>query len=328
MAANYPDMIKTRTSVDWDFFSVVPEIAHHHGIKAYLYVSIFDEGFPLAPPEVRATSYHNAMHGQHITWQSEFSQQHPEFALVDQSGVKRQWGVLCLAYPEVRAQFRKRFGRWLRRGDWDGLFVCLRSQSKPAEFADQYGFNSPVLQDYLERHGVDILEEDFDLGSWRDLRGEYLNRTIEDLRDMTDALGVRLALGLPRGDILGPPLDNRTLDWRSWVQRGFVDELVINQNSSRCPSMWHDLWPMHRGVGYLQNYLDSFNLPPIIKHLNKDYAPVFEGSQVRLYIARQWDHRSSEEEQILVNHPTVSGLVFSSFRFDNPAAVSRGDWVA
>ena len=45
------------------------------------------------------------MHCQHTSWQSDFSSNHPEFTVVDKTGKNRQWGVLCLAYPQVRKYF-------------------------------------------------------------------------------------------------------------------------------------------------------------------------------------------------------------------------------
>jgi hypothetical protein len=139
-------------------------------------------------------------------------------------------------------------------------------------------------------------------------------------------LDVQLAVGVPRGDILGPPMGNITLYWRDWVKRGIIDELVINQNSSQCPSMWHQLWPMHRGYGYIQNYLDGYNMPPLLDHLNSVYELVFRDHPVDLYVARQWGARSEEEESRLLTQPIVKGLVFSSFRLDNPGPVARGNW--
>ncbi|MBC8507856.1 MAG: hypothetical protein ISR58_18910 [Anaerolineales bacterium] len=328
-AEDYPQTIERRSDIDWNFLRQVPELAYDHGMKAYLYVSIFDEGFPLDPPGVRAVSYHNAMHAQHITWQSDFSRRHPNFALVDRTGEIRQWGVLSLAYPQVREHYRRRFRVWLESGDWDGLFVCTRSQSRPAEFADQFGFNEPVRQDYLKRFGRDIRTEDFDLKLLCDLRGEYLTLFLSELREMTVDLDVRLTLGMPRGDVLGPPLGNLTLAWREWLNLGLVDELIINQNSSVCPSMWHDLWPMHRGYGYAQNYLDGYNLPPLLEHLSETYtSAISRNGKTELFVARQWDERSETEEQALLTHPVVSGLVYSTFRHDNPKAVKRGDWAA
>ena len=315
-------------TLGWNFFQVVPRLAHSFGMKAYLYVSLFDEGWPLPPKRIREVSYHNAMHFQHISWQSSFSREHSEYTLVDRIGELRQWGVLCLAYPEVRSHFCSRFMNLLQNTEFDGLFLCLRSQSRPADFADQFGFNEPVRRDYLDRYGRDICSEDFDLQAWRELLGEYLTTFLSELREDLSQRGLRLAVGAPRGDVLGPPLGNTTLQWRSWVKRGIVDELVINQNSSQCPSMWHQLWPMHRGYGYLQNYLDGYNMPPLSDHLSVDYEAVFKDQSAGLYVARQWDERSEVEEKELLSYPVVDGLVYSSFRFDNPAPVSRGDWRA
>jgi hypothetical protein len=315
-------------NLGWNFFEVVPHLAHSLSMKAYLYVSLFDEGWPLLPKRIREVSYHNDMHFQHTSWQSKFSRENPQYALTDRSGQQRQWGVLCLAYPEVRAHFCNRFINFLEETEFAGLFVCLRSQSRPADFADQFGFNEPVRQDYLARYGRDICSEDFDLQLWRDLLGEYLTAFLSELRDGLNGLGVGLSLGVPRGNVLGPPMGNTTLKWHDWVKRGLIDKLVINQNSSQCPSMWHQLWPMHRGYGYLQNYLNGYNMPPLMDHLSSVYKSIFKDQPVDLYVARQWDERSEVEERKLLSHPAVKGLVLGSFRFDNPGPVAKGDWKA
>jgi len=315
-------------NLGWNFFQVVPHLAHSFEMKSYLYVSLFDEGWPLPPKRIREVSYHNAMHFQHTSWQSKFSRESPEYALTDRSGQQRQWGVLCLAYPEVRSHFCSRFMNFLQNTEFEGLFVCLRSQSRPADFADQFGFNEPVRRDYLARYGRDICAEDFDLQKWRDLLGGYLTIFLAELRQALTHKGMRLAVGVARGDVLGPPLGNTTVEWRDWVKREIIDELVINQNSSQCPSMWHQLWPMHRGYGYLQNYLDGYNMPPLLEHLESDYEPVFRDLPADLCVARQWNERSEVEERSILAQPAVEGLVFSSFRFDNPGPLSRGDWMA
>ena len=91
-------------------------------------------------------------------------------------------GVLCLAYPQVRKHLIDRYRRLLQLGDFDGLFVCLRSQSKPAAFADQFGYNEPVRRDVLSRYGVDIRQDDIDRKQWRKLLGEYLTCFLIELR--------------------------------------------------------------------------------------------------------------------------------------------------
>ncbi len=330
VARNHPRTIAQRVeSIKWNPLKMVPDLAHELGLESYLYVSIFDEGHALAPKGVREVSYHNAMHGQHIAWQSDFSRAHPEYAVMDRAGRDRQWGVLCLGFPEVRAHFCKRFERLINDSDFDGLFICTRTQSRPADYADQFGFNEPIRQEFLNRHGRDICKEDFDLNRWRDLQGEYLTLFLKDLRSILEPKGLKLAIGTARGGILGPPMGNVTLEWRSWAKNRVVDELIINQDSCHCPSMWHRLWPMHRGYGYIQNYDDGLNMRSILEDLDEIYAPYFSsGGPLRLFVARQWDDRSASEESKLLDHDAVHGLVFSSFRFDNPEAVKRGNWVA
>ena len=275
--------------ITWDEFAVVPRLTRAAGLTSLLYVSIFDEGWPLASPEVRAVSHHNAMHGKEVAWQSRFSAEHPEFLEVDRAG-QRRFGVLSLAFPEVRAHFVDRFAAWMKASDFDGLFVCLRSQSKPADQADQF-----------------------------EQRGEFLTLFLRELRQTTNALDKTLSVGVPRGDVIGPPLGNMSLEWRQWVRDDLIDALVINQNSSQCPSMWHQLWPMHRGVGYAP-------LPPLLEHIVHEYSPVMKDARAKLYVARQWDSRDEAVEEQLLAIPGVAGLVFSSFRHDNRAAIARNDW--
>jgi hypothetical protein len=319
--ANKPDF-------NWDDFEAVPEMALKHDMQVFLYVTLFDEGWRLLPKKVRGVSYHNKMHCQHVSWQSDFSRQNPQYAVADRALRNHQWGVLCLGYPEVRKHFIRRYLRLLRKGNFDGLFVCLRSQSRPADYADQYGFNDPVSKGYLKRYGVDIRTEDFDLQQWRDLFGEYLTRFLKELRKALSTEQMSLAVGIPRGSIIGPPMGNTALQWPKWVREGIIDQLIIDQNSSQCPSMWHELWPMHRGYGYLQNYLNGRGMSSLEEDIVNTYALIADGTNTKLYLARQWQQRSETKEKELLQIPSVEGLVFSSFRHDNPGPISRNKWFA
>ena len=315
--------------IEWDDFAVVPEVAREMGMDSFLYVPIFDEGRPLASAEERAVSHHNAGHGRERAWQSNFTAEHPEYLMADRAGTRYQWGVPCLAYPEVREHLCNRFTKLLEGYEFDGLFVCFRSQSRPADFADEFGFNEPVREEYMRRYRRDILTEDFDVQLWRDLLGEYLTAFVADLREATRRSGHKLSIGCPRGDVIGPPLGNATLRWREWVERGLVDELVINQSSSQCPSLWIQLWPMHRGYGYTQNYIDGRAMGPLMEQLTDEYGPAFDGKPSDLYVARQWASRSESEERELLTHSAVKGLTYSAFRHDNADLVAShtGEWV-
>ena len=312
----------------WDDLQIVPHLACEAGIAPWLYVPVFDEGWPLATPAVRAVSYHNAMHAQHVAWQSELTRRHRDWLAVDRSGRRRQMGVVSLAYPEARRAFVERWLTLIAPTRFEGLFVCLRSQSKPADQADEFGFNEPAVADFHARSGVDVRRQPFDLQEWREHLGGYLTTLLVELREALAREGRALGVGAPRGDVLGPPLGNATLHWRDWVRGRVIDQLVVAQNSSQCPSMWHQLWPMHRGTGYTQNYLDGSNLPPLSEHLASTYAPVIAEGQAKLFVARQWSDRDDAIERELSASPGVEGLVFSSFRHDNPGAIARGDWRA
>jgi hypothetical protein len=319
--ANKPD-------IKWNDLEVVPEMARKQGMQVFLYVTLFDEGWPLLPKKVRGVSYHNKMHCQHVSWQSDFSRQNPQYAVADRTLAKHQWGVLCLGYPAVRKHMIRRYLRLLKKGKFEGLFVCLRSQSKPTDYADQYGFNDPIYQEYQKRYGIDIKTEDFDLQLWRDLQGDYLTCFLQELSKALNEMGARLSVGVPRGSVIGPPMGNTTLQWPIWVREGIIDQLIIDQNSSQCPSMWHQLWPMHRGYGYLQNYLTGQGMNLLEEDIVKTYAPVFNRKNTKLYVARQWQQRSEKKEKELLQIPNVEGLVFSSFRHDNPVPIRRNNWTA
>jgi len=312
-------------ALPFDERTVVPERVHAAGLEPWLYVTLFDQGRPLPGPEERRVSYHNAEHGRDVAWQSDFCRDHPEWLVADRDRTP-QWGVFCLAYPDVRRHFIDEYLDLLRGTGFDGLFVCLRSQSKPPDHADRFGFNPPVLADYEAETGCRFDADTFDRDTWRRLFGGYLTRFLVELRQETRKIGVKLGVGAPNGDVIGPPLGNWPLEWRHWVSDDIIDQLVVGQNSSRCPSMWLDLWPMHRGNGYRQNYLDGSGMPPLPEQLAGDYGPAFAGRAVDLYVARQWRLRDRREEAEILSTPGVSGLVFSSFRHDNPGPLERGDW--
>ena len=61
---------------------------------------------------------------------------HLEFVLTDRNGEIRQWGVLCLAYPEARKYLIDKFISILKGYDFDGIFLCFRTEAKPPDDVD------------------------------------------------------------------------------------------------------------------------------------------------------------------------------------------------
>ncbi len=139
--------------------------------------------------------------------------------------------------------------------------------------------------------------------------------------------GLPLIVGIPRSHYLGPPVGNHYLDWRGWLAEQIVDGLVIDQVAAVCPSTWLTMWPRHQGYGYLENHFEPFGTrPPLEADVAVTWAPACQAHGVPLYIARMWKERDPAMEAHLQQIPGVSGLVFSSFRYDNPEVCRRALW--
>ena len=177
-------------ALPFDERSVVPDRAHTAGFEAWLYVTLLDQGRPLPEPAERQVSYHNAEHGRDVAWQSDFCRDHSEWLIIDRDGAP-QWDVFCLAYPEVRRHFIDEYIGLLHDTGFDGLFLCLRSQSKPPDHADQFGFNRPVLADYMAETDDEFDLETFDRVAWRKLHGAYLSQFLIELREEMQKIRVR-----------------------------------------------------------------------------------------------------------------------------------------
>jgi len=247
----------------FDPYEAACQSAHELGLAIYGYATIFDEG---SPPEI--------LYGDRtpFPWQSHFTIEHPEYLVVDREGEKRQHGVMEYAYPEVRAYKLRELTDFLDAYDYDGIYLCTRTHSRPADHADQFGFGEPVVRAYRERYGTDIRTEDFDVEAWRALRGEFLTQFLREVRAELSRRGKKLAIGVPQGDLLGPPYGNMKLDWQTWVREKLVDRLVVGVYSGD----WH--YPSMRGKdrerGYLASGHERWGLPPVHEALEKIYRPL------------------------------------------------------
>lgn len=247
--------------------------SHDLGMRIHAYLTLFDEG---SPPSI--------LYGDNapFPWQSKFTIEHPEFLVCDRSGENRQYGVMEYAYPEVRRYKIGQILAFLEKYDMDGVYICTRSHSRPADAADQYGFNDPVVTAFRERHGVDIRTQEFDLQAWRDLRGEGLTLFFRELRAALKPLNKRISVGVPRLDIVGPPYGNMTLAWRHWVEEGLIDELVVGVNSGN----FH--YPSMKGKdkerGYLASGDEGFGLRPLEQDVNEVYGPLCREHKVALLL--------------------------------------------
>lgn len=253
------------------------DTVHAAGGTIYAYETLFDEGSPAS-----------VLYGDTapFPWQSRFTIEHPEFLVTDRAGTGHQWGVLEYAWPEVRRFMIARFVKFLDDYPYDGIYLCTRTHSPPASRADEYGYGAPIVAEFQRRYGVDLRTEAFDPRAWEALRGEYLTEFLRELSAVLHARGKRLAIGIPFGDVLGPPYGHLALDWPTWVRDRLIDELVVGVQTGN----WH--YPSLRGHdrsrGYRLSADEGWGLPDEATELAERYGPACRAAGVVL--RRWWGH--------------------------------------
>ncbi len=224
-----------QTLAEFPVLKTLLAAAEREGIEVWAwYPTIYSNGAPPTGP------------GFTTAWlyENKFGTDHPEVLSVDRAGNK-QFMVWEYAYPEARAAKVSEFVQFAKDYGFKRFVACLRTeaaQNQPApKHADQFGFNAPVVAEMKRRHGIDILTDPrfdysqpkFDgrdpmLENWRKLRGEYLTQFYRELRQGLNAVDpkIQIAVQIP-GDRAGTCLGNWPLDWRTWIDEGLVNELVV-----------------------------------------------------------------------------------------------------
>lgn len=256
---------------------VAVKAIHDQGMKVDMWLTIFDEGCP-----------EHVLYGDSdfFSWQSDFTRENPQFLSADRSLTANQrkyhWGVMEYAYPEVREYMLRVIRAFADPLDFDGVFLSVRTHSPPAEHADQFGYNEPIVKEYQRRHGRNILQASFDLEKWRELRGEYLTQFLVEVKEHLKKKGQTLSIGVAQGDHIGPPFGNMKLQWRRWISEGIIDSLVvghITNERARYPNR------TQRAMGYIQNQEEDMGLPPIEDAVRQSYGPLCDRFGAGLYLA-------------------------------------------
>ena len=222
----------------FDYFEAAQAAAQRTGLEFWAYhPHIYSDG---APPEAGVDGP-----GRMVPWSyvSKVLMEHPEIVSVDRRGIK-YWMVPEYAYPEARKAKVAEFVYMARTYGIKHFIANMRSEvsqlQDPADKADRYGFNQPIVEEMRRRHGVDLLTDprfdvdapSFDLHDpllqkWRDLRGEYLTQLFRELRAALRGVDPEITLAITlAGECIGPPLGNWRTDWRTWVDEGIVDALI------------------------------------------------------------------------------------------------------
>ena len=217
-----------RVMAQIDPLAACAEFAHKHGMQVYAWVTIFDSMY-------YATS-------------DEFFRAHPEYTWVSKDGSKHIPGVPCYAYPEVRAH-RLAQMKELVSYDVDGLILSVRSHSPwPGrksgggnEGARGYGFNEPVVAEYVRRFGRDPKQAEPDsLAELRfvQLKADFLTQFLREVKGVTGAAGRKLVLNTSAS--ISDPVRAcwMYVDADTLVREQIIDELCLMSSSSADLNHW------------------------------------------------------------------------------------------
>ncbi len=179
---------------------------------------------------------------------TEFFQRHPEYTWVSKDGAKRVPGVPCYAYPEVR-RYRIDQIKELVAYDVDGIFLSDRSHSPwPGrnagggnEGARGYGFNEPVVAEYLRRYGKDprtVEPDSLDELRFVQLKGDFLTEFLREAKAVTSAAGKKLVMTTDQ-QIADPTRATwMYVDAETLARERILDELCIRSAANASLDHW------------------------------------------------------------------------------------------
>lgn len=174
---------------------------------------------------------------------------HPEYCLWDRARITYMTGIIEYGNPEVRKEYVRRFEEMFK-GPWrqyTGIFTHTFIENMEAHYTDQYIYSDYAVADFKRRYGVDVRTQDFDLGKYYAMRGEYITEYLRELRPVFKKHGKKLAFALNSENMEWPQLwlagtsiwpknaeepyilqqGKIKMDWRTWVKEGLVDELHV-----------------------------------------------------------------------------------------------------
>ena len=196
---------------DFDPLSVFIRQCHSHGLKACIWMEIFEAGY------------------------DEFFIKNPQFTPQGRPGQPNLPGVPSYSHPEVREYFLKRMDEYAAYGP-DSIFACIKGTHVPPNLPQaqktpngDIGYNPPVVQRYKELYGKDILTEEFDLRQFALINGEFIIDFLAEARQLLNQKGIRLIAGATASGIT-PCYDNLVLDWKRIADRNAANAICIGNS--------------------------------------------------------------------------------------------------
>lgn len=245
--------------------------AHKQGLKAIIWLDIFDDYFP--------------------GYCSKFLAENPHCQWVGKDGKTYFKGLTDYAWPEARA-FRVAQARELLDLGADGIHCSTSAHCRHlpnTSETDFYGYSQPVVDAFQAKYGVDILTaESFDKVAWHDLKGEMMVRLYRELAALCHGRGKELWIGLQLGRFTHFSADpyfsanvvaRYSNHWRRLVDEKIADAFVLG-DFEIVSSPDHAYW---RAKTDIQVRPDE----DLFAWAAREYQPHCRG-KTRLYLFSEW----------------------------------------
>lgn len=140
-------------------------------------------------------------------------------------------GVLSPSFPKTRQWWLQWVQDILDAGA-DGVDIRTRNHHTHMAWGE-FGFERPVRDAFLARHGVDIWETDhFDRSAWQVLRGEAYTQFFREAKQLVQAHGKPLSLHISR--TMDSAVDQLAamgihFDWRTWLREGLANSVTMKE---------------------------------------------------------------------------------------------------
>ncbi len=205
------------------------DAARRRGMQIYVFDSLFDHGSPGDVGGCGRFPYAS---------EDRLRIKHPKWRPVDRWGERTCAGPIEFCYPKARRALVDEYVRGVVEHDYDGLCFYTYVENMAVRYADEFGFNAPIVAEFKRRHGVDIRTQPFDREAWHRLRGEYLTQFIRELHASLAAEGKKLSVtirpdqpNVPQrwfgNGVDLPGAGMIYMDWEGWVAEGIVDEVFV-----------------------------------------------------------------------------------------------------
>jgi hypothetical protein len=163
--------------------------------------------------------------------------EHPEYAPVNRWGTWRQGGPVEFAYPGARQGVVRYLVKHTVEGGYDGIVLLTYAENYSQRYADEFGFNEPIVTEFKRRYGVDIRSQPFDKNAWSRLRGEYFTQFLRELHASLAKHGRKIAVCVDGSDAELPTCwiahgGVRTsglvhMDVGRWARERLVEEVCV-----------------------------------------------------------------------------------------------------